>query len=175
MPTAEEAMPPTDAAHGAEGAGAPAAALRSFMRNPFTSSRAADASTPPPPATEAPSSSSRTSPPKSRSPGGGKRFFNITLPLNKITKDIENDGGAIADRSYLTAGRSTPFRPGLVKCVTDRWTDTHASVSQMLLEQPPPDPISHERVSARIQSPSFDKRRAMLEEGLAHLPSQWQA
>ena len=44
---------------------------------------------------------------------------------------------------------------------------------QMLLDQPPPDPINVDRESARLPTPSFEQRRAMLEDGLKHLPAAW--
>ena len=53
--------------------------------------------------------------------------------------------------------------------VADKWVDTHAPPP--LADEPPPDLISKEHESARLQAPSFDTRQAMLEEGLAHLPS----
>ena len=105
--------------------------------------------------------------------GGGPRTFNILrLPLNKISSEIESElrEKQSDDGSFLTAGRSTPFVTGLVKGVTDRWADTHATAARLLRGQPPPDVISLERVSARIEGSTFKNRQLSVEEGLKHLP-----
>ena len=106
---------------------------------------------------------------------GGLRLPSFALPLNKISKDLDTELGVDGDEggSYLTGRRSTPFRPGLVKCVTDRWVDTHQMPIKVLATQPPPDPISNERESARVLDPSFSSRQAEVADGLSHLPSQW--
>ena len=106
---------------------------------------------------------------------GGLRLPSFALPLNKISKDIDSELGGEGDEggSYLTGRRATPFRSGLVKCVTDRWVDTHQMPIKVLAGQPPPDPISNERESARLHDPSFSTRQAEVAGGLSHLPAQW--
>ena len=88
----------------------------------------------------------------------------LPLPINQIQHDLD-EVLEQEPQDYLTPKKSTPARRGFVAIVSDRWIDAHNRYDQ---SKHSPPKISNP--SARLE-PSFAKRKAMVKEGLEHLPN----
>ena len=88
----------------------------------------------------------------------------LPLPMNALQEDLKDEVEKLPD-DYLTPKKSTPARRGFVAVVTDRWVDAHNRVDTT---NNSPNKISNP--SVRLDPP-FSKRKEIVEEGLAHLPS----
>ena len=163
----------------AEPAAAPAAG-KSRFRNPFAPppSAAAERSTADrstTPSSGAGSSGGGFSRPRadprhySWSPGGaihtGLRRFK--LPINQIRNELDEKIDLRALPTVpITPGGATPIKRGFVRCITDRWVDTHThttagSMMNLLRGSAPPEKYNSQ--SARIVgTPSYSGRRKIV-------------